>query len=426
MGERINWVVPHSFTQVIPRDVDFRVMLTFLEFYETLMKFVLFKLYHTMGQVYPPVIDKTLNETGCFLMAIKAIDVGKEDIAGENDNAVTVTTDDAVSTFKGATTTSAKEGSSKSDNKLVKQMKVASASRLSSLESKLSQIAKNPLDEDVPEKDEKDLDGDGDEEDEGVDEEQLKNAFHHVHGDDYDHENEEDVSTFQARVVSVGEGEDRSKLFKGLKFFVNREVALDVMQLCILSFGGMVGWEGETSPYGAKDSCITHHIIDRPLTEDSKLSAREYIQPQWIFDSINMSVLLPIYKYAPGNKLPPHLSPFVDDDKEGYVPTYKKELTSIVSKDTAKQQAIKGESVDDSDDEAGDYEKELLAEKAGTSFSQRKKFQNVEDEVSDDSDSDSGDEEEEVEVPLSSKKGPKAIVYDPATNSKKRPSSKVS
>ena len=43
----VNWLVPHAFSHDLPskRQVDYRVMLTFLEFYEILIKFVLFKLY---------------------------------------------------------------------------------------------------------------------------------------------------------------------------------------------------------------------------------------------------------------------------------------------------------------------------------------------------------------------------------------------
>ena len=33
-GEAITWLVPHALSQVLPADVDYRVMLTFLEFYE--------------------------------------------------------------------------------------------------------------------------------------------------------------------------------------------------------------------------------------------------------------------------------------------------------------------------------------------------------------------------------------------------------
>ena len=43
-GTAIRWIVPHAFTQHLPEDVDFRVMNTFFEFYETMLNFILFKL----------------------------------------------------------------------------------------------------------------------------------------------------------------------------------------------------------------------------------------------------------------------------------------------------------------------------------------------------------------------------------------------
>ena len=38
----------------MPLDVDYRVMSTFLDIYITLLKFINFKLYSTIGVVYPP------------------------------------------------------------------------------------------------------------------------------------------------------------------------------------------------------------------------------------------------------------------------------------------------------------------------------------------------------------------------------------
>lgn len=55
MGEPITWLVPHQFTQTVPKEVDVRVMLTFLEFYEILMKFLLFKLYNMQGKKRLPL-----------------------------------------------------------------------------------------------------------------------------------------------------------------------------------------------------------------------------------------------------------------------------------------------------------------------------------------------------------------------------------
>ena len=97
------------------------------------------------------------------------------------------------------------------------------------------------------------------------------------------------------------------------------------MQLCVISQGGQIGWEHPASPFNMSDPGITHHVIDRPLT-GATMSTREYVQPQWIFDSINAQSLLPTSRYRPGVILPPHLSPFVDDEKEGYIPKYKEEL----------------------------------------------------------------------------------------------------
>ncbi len=54
MGEAVTWIVPHPFTYGIPYNVDFRVMLTFIDFYEVFLKFVLFKLYALSGMAYPP------------------------------------------------------------------------------------------------------------------------------------------------------------------------------------------------------------------------------------------------------------------------------------------------------------------------------------------------------------------------------------
>ena len=45
-------------------------MLTFLEFYQTLLQFVNFKLYHSLAVAYPPVLDSKLEEAAAGLASI--------------------------------------------------------------------------------------------------------------------------------------------------------------------------------------------------------------------------------------------------------------------------------------------------------------------------------------------------------------------
>lgn len=42
----------------MPSDVDFRVMLTFVEFYASLMGFVNFKLFTSLNLKYPPQVSR--------------------------------------------------------------------------------------------------------------------------------------------------------------------------------------------------------------------------------------------------------------------------------------------------------------------------------------------------------------------------------
>ena len=56
---------------------------------------------------------------------------------------------------------------------------------------------------------------------------------------------------------------------------------------------------------------------------------RTYVQPQWIFDSINENILLPVADYLPGATLPAHLSPFVEIKEGDYVPPEKQRLINL-------------------------------------------------------------------------------------------------
>ncbi|RPA98083.1 hypothetical protein L873DRAFT_1770328 [Choiromyces venosus 120613-1] len=70
-GQEVFWLVPYGFAQNVPVDVDFRIMHTFVEFYTTLVGFVLFRLYALEGLVYPPRFDKDADENAGGLGAFR-------------------------------------------------------------------------------------------------------------------------------------------------------------------------------------------------------------------------------------------------------------------------------------------------------------------------------------------------------------------
>lgn len=56
-------------------------------------------------------------------------------------------------------------------------------------------------------------------------------------------------------------------LFKGLKFFLNREIPREQFVFAVRSFSGEVSWDKNTalgSTFQEDDAEVTHHIIDRP------------------------------------------------------------------------------------------------------------------------------------------------------------------
>uniref|UniRef100_A0A1I8N486 Pescadillo homolog n=1 Tax=Musca domestica TaxID=7370 RepID=A0A1I8N486_MUSDO len=144
-------------------------------------------------------------------------------------------------------------------------------------------------------------------------------------------------------------------LFKGLKFFINREVPREPLVILLRSFGAKVSWDSTIFPgatFDETDETITHQIVDRPSLSKQYIS-RDYIQPQWVFDCVNRRQLLPTNKYFMGVVLPPHLSPFVDPKRDDYVPPEEKALSDPSLIETHEQS---DEEVSDSDEQKEDGE----------------------------------------------------------------------
>ncbi|KAL3664977.1 hypothetical protein V7S43_010152 [Phytophthora oleae] len=342
-GQTITWLVPHQFTPTVDKRVDVRVMLTFLEFYEVLLKFVNAQLYMQIGVSYPPKINLQLDAAGAQLAALELERVKEDEDVEE-----------------------AEEEEEETDApKDISQQQKESEKRIKTLTGAITKEDSNSVEE---------YDEDDEEATYGEMSEPLEAAF---------------ASNELAAQIYSEQRKERSEksLFSGLTFFLSREVPSAPLELVLRSHGATLGWEGEGSPFDEKSSRITHHIMDRPH-QGHRYFNREYVQPQWVFDSVNNGILLPLTRYVPGGELPPHLSPFVNDQQEGYTPEYRKELEKLKSASQVLREvgAVGDEGASDSEEEDAEeaYAADLKAEMDGKA-------------VEKESDEESEDEEEKEE-----------------------------
>ena len=296
-GQDIMWLVPYRFVQRVTQDVDYRIMGTFVEFYCTLLGFVNYRLYTSIGLVYPPRFDNVKDDKGAELAAFTLEGRGLANNVenGETQNMIT-------------------NGHSQTENS-------------AEVQAALDQVRLSGGMED-------NADGEGDEE-----EQPSENTG---------------IDTFEI-AAPAGEnlqqpepGSDRAgKLFSQMTFFIAREAPRHPVELLLRAFGcRRIGWD-EVHGDGAftnneLDSRITHHVVDRPpvvgetqhetvtdaidgrvvqrLPRGHIVLGRVYIQPQWIWDCVNEANLLRTDLYAPGATLPPHLSPWMKPMNGQYDP----------------------------------------------------------------------------------------------------------
>eukprot|EP00940_MAST-03C_sp_MAST-3C-sp2_P000922 g922.t1 len=282
-GEKVTWVVPYRFSHAKTEDVDYKVMGTFLEFYDTFMRFVMFKLYHDAGLQYPPVLKEDADANAAHL---GAIEIRKRD-------ATTDKAEEESSTSTGET----------SDDHAGREVE----ERMKSLSSKMKDIRQTSENAQEGEKD-------------GDEASTNKIVAEDVFADD------EQAKALQEKQKLI---EIYTSLFAGCRFFLNRECPRETLEFIIRAFGGEVGWDGASSVFGYNDAAVTHCVVDRPKLNRKKIEGREYVQPQWIADCINARMLLPTAPYAHGSALPPHLSPFVNDAEEEYVPEYREKISEL-------------------------------------------------------------------------------------------------
>lgn len=186
-------------------------------------------------------------------------------------------------------------------------------------------------------------------------------------------------------------------MFKGLKFFINREVPREPLVFIIRCFGGEVSWDRDHfvgATFDESDESIAYQIVDRPSMDKQYLS-RYYVQPQWVFDSVNARTLLPINKYLMGAVLPPHLSPFVDKTKDQvYIPPEERALNDPNFKPLDGGDPS-DEDIEEASDEDND-EKEEDSEDAEAALTKQYQQEVEQDSQSEDSENDIDPEKKKI------------------------------
>ncbi|KAF4125070.1 pescadillo [Geosmithia morbida] len=361
-GEEVLWLVPYKFNQRIVGDVDFRIMGTFVEFYMTLLGFVNYRLFSSIGIKYPPKFDQVQDENAAELGAF---------------------------TLEGLTLMGGSDGNAQIQKQLEASATVTAHKPDPKVQAAVDEVIKQI--------------------ENGEQQQQREEEVTTAEDDEAAAAESEGIDKFEP-IASGGdvlpqptESTNEHSLFANCTFFLSRETPRQPLEFLLKSFGcKKVGWDavlgGGAWTTDELDPAITHQIVDRPpvqvaaedtaepAAEDSqtarKLAAnrrvpgRIYVQPQWVWDSVNDAELKEPHLYAPGADLPPHLSPFVKSVQGAYDPTIPLEEQEPA------QEALEAASDEDEDEEANAEGMDVA---------------NSDENDDDDDDDDDEDEDEDVE-----------------------------
>ncbi|ORX40016.1 putative ribosomal large subunit biogenesis-related protein [Kockovaella imperatae] len=307
---RVRWLEGYEFQQHVPHDVDFRILLTFLDLYRTLISFVLYKLYTEENLVYPPPLDTELDAKGESVGALRLVEK-KEDAPAE--------------------------ASSKVSKKEVKR----AIKGIKSTEGTADDV---DMDETAQE-------GKDDEEEQFVERPSK--------------EDNEDVAqapltTFSSILASAEPSSSKTLLFSPFTFYLSREISARTWEFVIRATGGKVitALQAPTLDSPLAEG-VTHVVIDRPMTVEQMRETERgrkvtWVQPQWVADCINRSKILSAEDYAPGKLLPPHLSPW---DGEG-------ELARPWLEEHGDAVAVDSVGAEDEDEDEDEDEEEEVADES--------------------------------------------------------------
>jgi pescadillo len=303
-------------------------MLTFLEFHQTFVSFINYRLYTSINLVYPPKLDTAKDEAGAGLSAYEIQSTLKIKPLIESTPKHTLSMKDTTK-------------------------------QLETLPSKLATLAaETATDENASTTTEDQA---------AVDDENL-DTFTSV---------DPKASTLAQPVSSTLAA--NNSLFRGLHVYLSRETPVDELIFLLLSFSVSSLSTDPTSghsPYPETDPRITHQICDRGRLPERIVLGRKYVQPQWIVDSINKGKLLDEGVYAPGAELPPHLSPFVEKTEGRYDP----EAPAEIGDEEEEEEEDEVEEVDDDTQHQRLLEAEVAGSKAVEMVLKKKRKQVDEDE----------------------------------------------
>lgn len=330
-GQDILWLIPYKFVQRTAGDVDFRIMATFVEFYTTLLGFVNYRLYTSIGLVYPPRFDAQSEEQGAELGAFQ--------LEGQDDEEVN-------------------EPQQRPDAETNEKAQ-AEADKLLSLPADDEMAPNESAQEDVNQEASTSLD-----------------QFASI----------DPTADSLLQPSTTADAATAAKLFEPFTFYLSRETPRHPIEFILKSFGcKRVGWDsllGEAGSYcNEEDARITHQIVDRPdiplpsppetdetdglddgfddggpvvKKSNERVPGRIYVQPQWVWDSINAGQLQRPDLYAPGATLPPHLSPWIKAKKGDYDPTLP-----LAEQETAAEAEAEDEDYEEDVDVEGSEGEEL-------------------------------------------------------------------
>merc|ERR1719284_1934702 len=289
-GQLLTWITPHQGGQVIPNDVDFCGLNTFLQFNICMLQFVNFRLFHDIGVKYPLNLNSITEEDEPSLESILlSISPDKRSIFSTRPPIPPKKSSNNEKENNRATTLQL----TKKKNKLEQN----------SYENKTS-LSKSTCENTTFLR--------------GVD---IKRQTAHTSIDNklqshttWNHNHYPKINMLNS-MIKHDDSTICSTIFEGLEFYLSREVPQELLKFLIWAFGGRVMCE-DFKPDEIDISISNNfYVFDRPLQEHI-FPTRKYVKPQWILDCVNFNFLVPTNLYGPGSVLPPHLSPFVNI--EGY------------------------------------------------------------------------------------------------------------